>query len=104
MKESPPSERLAQHVERDKRTILVENASYRWAYFFLTYALLVDVVVRGFMHHEASWDLLALVVAGGAIGTAYQAMHSVLSSSWVRMALTALVLAAAVAVVIVLIR
>ena len=31
-------------VERDERTVTVENASYRWAYLFLAYALLADVL------------------------------------------------------------
>ena len=34
-----------QAVERDERTVAVENASYRWAYLVLTYALLVDVKI-----------------------------------------------------------
>ena len=31
-------------VERDERTVAVENASYRWSYLVVTYALLVDVM------------------------------------------------------------
>src|ERR1700693_3054496 len=61
-----------QSVERDERTVAVENASYRWAYLLLTYALLVDVIYRSLIRHEATWDLLALVVVGGAVCTVYQ--------------------------------
>ncbi len=46
-------------VERDERTVAVENASYRWAYLLLTYALLVDAMCRSLVRHEASWDLMA---------------------------------------------
>jgi hypothetical protein len=73
-----------QHVvERDERTVVVENASYRWAFLFLAYALLLDVAYRGFVRNESSWDLLGFVVAGGLATVLYQWMHQVLSRSWV---------------------
>ena len=59
-------------VDRDERTLAVANAGYRLAYGVLTYALLVDVVVRGLVLREAAWDLLALVVVGGIICTVHQ--------------------------------
>jgi hypothetical protein len=87
-------------VERDERTLAVENASYRLAYLFLAFALLADAAFRSFARRESAWDLLALVVAAGALATVYQAAHRVLSAGWVRTtALTAL-LAAGVAAVI----
>ena len=51
-------------VERDERTVAVENASYKWAYILLIFALLIDVVYRGMVRQEAAWDLLALVIVG----------------------------------------
>ena len=72
-----------QCVERDERTVAVENASYRWAYLLLTYALLVDVMYRGLFRHEAAWDLMALVVVGGAICTVFQARQKILAHGWV---------------------
>jgi hypothetical protein len=41
-----------QTVERDERTVAVENASYRWAYSLLTYALLVDVMYRSLVRRQ----------------------------------------------------
>ena len=70
-------------VERDERTVAVENASYRWAYLLLTYALLVDVMYRSFVRHEATWDLLALVIVGGAVCTVFQARQKILAHGWV---------------------
>ncbi len=70
-------------VERDERTLAVENASYRWVYGLLTYALLVDVMYRGLVRHEAAWDLMALVIVGGAIATVYQARQKILTRGWV---------------------
>ena len=70
-------------VERDERTVAVENASYRWAYGVLTFALLVDVMYRSLFRHEAAWDLMALVVVGGVIITVYQARQRTLAQGWV---------------------
>lgn len=70
-------------VERDERTVAVENASYRWAYSLLTYALLVDVMLRSLVRHEASWDLMALVIMGGVGCTVYQARQKILAHGWV---------------------
>ena len=87
-------------VDRDERTVAVEQASYHWAYLLLTFALLVDVAVRSFVYKESSWDLLGLVVAGGVVTTAYQASHRVLTRRWAWTALLAAVVAAVVAAVI----
>jgi hypothetical protein len=86
-------------VDRDERTVAVENASYRWAYLFLSYGLLLVVAYRSFANRENSWDLLALVVLGGAVGTVYQGSRRVLSRRWAALTLWALVAAAAVAAI-----
>jgi hypothetical protein len=72
----------SQAVERDERTVAVENASYRWAYLLLSYALLVDVVYRSLVHREATWDLLALVILAGIVCTLYQAWQKILGHGW----------------------
>jgi hypothetical protein len=89
-----------QAVERDERTVAVENASYRWAYLLLTYALLVDVIYRSLARHEATWDLLALVVVGGAVCTVYQARQKILAHGWVMKAVLVACLAGVVAAVL----
>ena len=86
-----------QAVERDERTVAVENASYRWAYLVLTYALLVDVMYRGLFRHEAAWDLMALVVVGGVICTVYQARQKTLGHGWVMKAVLGAVITAVIA-------
>ena len=88
-----------QCVERDERTVAVENASYRWAYLVLTYALLVDVMYRGLFRNEAAWDLMALVIVGGAICTVYQARQKTLVHGWVMKAVLGAVVAAVIAFV-----
>jgi hypothetical protein len=87
-------------VERDERTVAVENASYRWAYLLLTYALLVDVMYRSLVRHEATWDLMALVVVGGAVCTVYQARHKILAHGWVMKAVLVACIAGVIAAVL----
>ena len=87
-------------VERDERTVAVENASYRWAYSLLTYALLVDVMYRSLIRHEAAWDLMALVVVGGAVCTAYQARQKILAHGWVMKAVLVACIAGVIAAVL----
>ena len=48
----------ASGVVRDERTIAVEDASYRLAYGFISFALLLDVMYRSLVRREAPWELL----------------------------------------------
>ena len=84
-------------VERDERTIAVENASFRWAYFFLWYGLLVLILYRGLAFGEDNWDLMGLFIASAAVGILYQAAHKVLSRSWAWVTLVAMLVGAVVA-------
>ena len=58
-------------VQRDERTVAVENAGYRWALILVLFSLLIDVIYRGRIRHEAAWDLVALVIGGSAVSTIY---------------------------------
>ncbi len=91
-------------VQRDERTVAVENASYRWGYLFLSFGLLVLVAYRSFARHESAWDMFLLVLVGGAVVTAYQRFHSVLSRHWVITSVLAAVVAAILAGIIVWLR
>jgi hypothetical protein len=84
-------------IHRDERTIAVENASYRWAYLFLSFGLLALVAYRSFVDHESPWDLLALVILGGLLSTAYQGFHGVLSKQWAATCLLTVIVAGALA-------
>ena len=74
-------------VERDERTIAVENEGIKLAYIFIVYGLLLDVMYRSWFFGEAPWDLMAFVILGGAVTTFYQARHKALSSNWAKQAL-----------------
>ncbi len=71
-----------QTVERDERTIAIENAGYRWSCIFITYALLIDVMYRGLVRQEAAWDLLALAIAGGFISMIFRYRRDALPGRW----------------------
>jgi hypothetical protein len=83
-------------VVRDERTVAVENASCRLAYNFLTYAVLLDVVVRSLVWREAPWELMAIVMGGAAIGIVYQGAHGVLTRNSVKVAVLAFLAAGVV--------
>jgi hypothetical protein len=87
-------------VVKDERTVAVENASYRWAYLVLSYGLLLSTAYRGFVRDEASWDLLGLVLLGGAVSTFYQHSFRVLPRRWVWVSVGAVLLAVVLAAVI----
>ncbi len=91
-------------VVRDERTLLVENASYRWGYLFLAYGLLAIAGFRGLVQREASWELLALVVLSGGVTALYQARKRVLSRRWAAVVLGAVILAAVLAALITFLR
>ncbi len=88
-------------VHRDERTVLVENASFRWAYLVLSFGLLGLTAYRSFAWRESSWDLMALVVLAGAVPAAYQGYHHVLTSRFAVFVLVAAVVGALVAAALV---
>jgi hypothetical protein len=93
-----------QAAVRDERTIAIENASYRWAYLLFSFGLLALVAYRAFALQQNSWDLLALVVAGGLVTTLYQAAHRVLSGRWAALAAASVLVAALLAVALAYLR
>jgi hypothetical protein len=77
---------------RDEREVSVDRAADRLAYLALSFGLLAVVAYRSFVDGVASWELLGLVLVGGAVSTAYRLRQRVLSRQAVLvLALTALV-------------
>ncbi len=81
---------------RDEREAAVEQGGDRLAYIVMSYGLLLIVAYRSFVDQQASWDLLALVVAGGIVSMGYRVWRRGLS----RDALLLVGLTIAVAVVV----
>ena len=63
----------ARAIERDERTMSVENASYRWAFLLLSFGVLLSVAYRSFVLQQTAWDLMALVIVSGVVASGYQA-------------------------------
>lgn len=79
-------------VEKDERTTFIENASYKFGYNFIAFAILFDVMYRGMRFSEAPWDLLFIVIISGFVMTVYQYKQKILVKSWVRtVALTSVI-------------
>ena len=91
-----------QSVSRDERTVVVENTSYRIAYLVMSFGLLASVAYRGFVLQQNSWDLLALVILGGATATMYQGTNKVLSRRWIMTTVATLVIAGLLAIAFVI--
>lgn len=70
---------IEQSVVRDERTVAVENASFKWAYYFLAFGVLIDAYYRGKVWNEAVWDLVALACVSSVI----QLVHVVANKAWV---------------------
>ncbi|MBK5298903.1 MAG: hypothetical protein JJE40_17250 [Vicinamibacteria bacterium] len=87
-------------VQRDERTVAVENASYRWGYLLMSFGVLVSVAYRSFARGESNWDLLALVVLGGLVPNVYQGANHVLTRRWALASVVTLVAAAIVAAIV----
>ena len=68
----------ANTVDRDERTIAIENAGFRWSYLVLSFGLPAIVMSRSLSRDQSSWNLLALVVPGGVADAGYQGLHRVL--------------------------
>jgi hypothetical protein len=84
-------------VQRDERTVLVENASFRWAYLVLSFGLLGLTAYRSYVWRENPWDLMALVVLAGVVPAGYQGYHHVLTSRFAVFTLVAAVTGALIA-------
>jgi len=66
-------------VKADERTAAVAYKANTWGLNFILYALLLDIMYRSVVLHEASWDLFALIGLTGVVSVAYMARQKVLS-------------------------
>lgn len=60
---------------RDEREASLDRGGDRLAYLVLSYGLLLVVAYRSFVERQASWELVALVVLGGAVSAGYRLWH-----------------------------
>jgi hypothetical protein len=81
---------------RDEREVSVDRAADRLAYVVLSFGLLAVVAYRSFVEGMASWELLGLVLLGGAVSSGYRLWQGVLT----RQAVLVLGLTALIALVV----
>jgi len=60
---------------RDERQAGLDRAGDRLGYLVLSYGLLLVVAYRSLVDRQASWELLGLVILGGAVSAGYRAWH-----------------------------
>jgi hypothetical protein len=89
-------------LARDEREAAVDRAGDRLAYVVLSYGLLLIVAYRAFVDGQSSWELLALVVLGGAVGAAYRIAQRTATRDALLVAGLTILAAAGVALLVVL--
>ncbi|MDP8244687.1 MAG: DUF6442 family protein [Candidatus Hinthialibacter antarcticus] len=87
-------------VMHDERTHAVENAGYKWAYIFMSFGMLIDVMIRSFIFEQAAWDLLAFVVLGGAVATFHQYRQNALPQRYAKGAIIVVILSGVIAFIV----
>jgi hypothetical protein len=67
-------------IDERTREVVYKGDSYTGR--FMQFALLLDVVIRGFLPGNSfinsNWDLMLIVIIGGLISTAYQIKYKVI--------------------------
>lgn len=77
---------------KDERATFVQNVSCKIGYNFITFTLLLDIIYRGLVFHEAAWDLLGIIIISGFAMTIYQYKQKILDKKWIKtLALSSLV-------------
>lgn len=88
-------------LARDERELAVDRAGDRLAYLVVSYGLLLIVAYRAFVDGQPSWELLALVVAGGIVGGAYRVVRRTATREALLVVGITILAAAAVALLVV---
>jgi len=64
-----------QVVERDERTVAVENAACKWGFYSVYLGILLDCLYRRKVQNEDIGDLLVVLGIGVAVTTVYLIRH-----------------------------
>jgi hypothetical protein len=64
-----------QNVKIDERTEAIASQASAWAYFFISVALLIDLMYRNLVFHETAWDLVGMLVGSGTFTWVYMVRH-----------------------------
>jgi hypothetical protein len=86
-------------LKRDEREHAVDLAADRLAFLVVCYGALLLAAYRSFALGQESWDLLGLVVLGGAVGLADRLRQRVVTRPWTMVVAATVVLALIVAAI-----
>ena len=92
-----------QPIIRDERTKSVGDASSRLGFNILCFGLLIDIIVRSAVFHEAPWDLFGLVIIGSWAAMIYQGLHKTFPPHFWRSVLVLGLISGLVSIIIVLV-
>ena len=71
-----------QPVERDERTVAVQNAAFKWGYYIVYVGILLDCFYRRKVVNEDIGDLFVVLGVSVAFVTWYLIRHKATASPW----------------------
>lgn len=89
-------------IEKDERSIFIENQSYKYGYMVLTFGILIDIIYRSVRFNEAPWDLFGLIFLSGLITTSHQYRYEIFSKNWLVSVLILALISAIIAAIVAL--
>jgi hypothetical protein len=87
------------YIEENGMRSTAENAGYKAAYVVMSLGLLGLTMYRSFVEGVETWELLSLVVIGGAVSLGFQLYHGTYTRSQLAITASTMGLAAIVAIV-----
>jgi len=89
-----------QGVKANERTAAILLAGNTWGLNAVLYGLLIDIMYRSAVLHEAPWDLFALIGLSGAVSAAYVARDKALGQVFGWRTVLAMIVVALIASVV----
>lgn len=85
---------IIKKIEKDERTIFIENKSSKYGYNILTFGILIDIMYRAIRFNQTSWDLFLLLELTGAVVILYQYKAKIFTENWKKSVLFLIIFAA----------
>jgi hypothetical protein len=93
---------MRQLLATDEREQDVGKTGDQLAYVAMSFALLLLIAYRSVFDHGASWELMGIVLFGGAVATAYRAWRRVVTGRAAVLATLAALVAGTLAILTVI--
>jgi hypothetical protein len=92
---------MRQLLATDEREQDVGKTGDQLAYVAVSFALLALITYRSLVDHQASWELMGVVLFGGAVATVYRVWHRVCTGRAAALATLVALLGGALAMIFV---